>query len=102
MPTKMTARAVRVWVSGQVQGVGYRQTCRSVARSLDLTGWVRNLPDGRVEVFAQGEPERVDQLINWAWAGPSMAMVSGLESETVPIDNTLADFFIHPNVAKTV
>ena len=98
----MTLRAVHIWISGQVQGVGYRQTCRSVARSLDLTGWIRNVADGRVEVFAQGEQERVDQLINWAWSGPSTATVKGLESETAPINGTLADFLIHPNVAKTV
>ncbi len=94
-------KGIHVWVSGQVQGVGYRQTCRSVARSLDLTGWVRNLADGRVEVFAQGESDMVDQLVSWVWSGPSMAAVIGVESEIAPIDGTVTDFLIHPNVANT-
>ena len=101
VPGTMTQRAVQAWVSGRVQEVGYRQTCRSVARSLDLVGWVRNLPDGRVELFAQGETPALDRLITWAWAGPSMAAVSGVESETVQPDATLTDFLIHPNVAIT-
>jgi len=97
----MTQRAVHAWVSGRVQEVGYRQMCRSVARSLDLAGWVRNLSDGRVELFAQGETGALDRLITWAWAGPSTAAVSGVESETAQPDVTLTDFFIHPNVAIT-
>ena len=97
----MTQRAIHAWVSGGVQEVGYRQTCRSVARSLGLTGWVRNLPDGRVEIFAQGGIDALDRLTTWAWAGPSMAAVSGVESETAQPDVTLTDFFIHPNVAIT-
>lgn len=97
----MTQGAVHAWVSGRVQEVGYRQTCRSVARSLDLAGWVRNLSDGRVELFAQGEAGALDRLIIWAWAGPSAAAVSGVESEMAQPDVTLTDFFIHPNVAIT-
>jgi acylphosphatase len=93
-------KAVRAYVSGRVQAVGYRQTCRSVARSLHLVGWVRNLGDGRVEMFAQGETTGVDQLIDWAWAGPSMALVTGVESDSVPIDVNLTDFFIQPTAPK--
>lgn len=82
-----------------MQAVGYRQTCRSVARSLDLVGWVRNLDDGSVEIFAQGGDEQVDLLVDWAWAGPSLAAVTGVETETVAVDRTLTDFFIQPNPA---
>ena len=90
-------KAVHALVSGRVQMVGYRQTCRSVARSLHLVGWVRNLVDGRVEMWVQGEADLVDQLIDWAWAGPAGSDVTGLESETVPLDQTLTDFFIQPS-----
>lgn len=96
----MMDKAVHVYVSGRVQQVGFRQTCRSIARSLDLVGWVRNLADGRVEIFAQGEPEDVDQLIDWAWSGPTAARVSGVESDNVAVDGTLADFYIQPNPMK--
>lgn len=98
----MTVKAIYAMISGQVQQVGYRQTCRSTARSLDLVGWVRNLDDGRVELFAQGHPERVDRLVNWAWAGPTAARVTGVESENVAVDRTLTDFFIQPNRKKDV
>ena len=97
----MSETAVHAIVTGQVQAVGYRQTCRQVARSLGLVGWVRNLLDGRVEVFAQGEAESVDRLVSWLWGGPAMAVVVGVESEVVAADRTLRDFFIHPNPMKS-
>lgn len=90
-------KAVHVVVSGRVQGVGFRQGCRQAARSLDLVGWVRNLADGRVELFAQGPDQRVDRLLDWVWAGPSGARVTGVESDVVATDVTLTDFFIHAN-----
>lgn len=91
-------KAVHVLVSGRVQGVGYRQVCRSTARQLGLVGWVRNLPDGRVEAFAQGGSDQVDRLLEWLWIGPSSARVVGVESDVVAEDLTLTDFFIQPNV----
>lgn len=93
-------KAVHVLVSGNVQGVGYRQACRQMARSLDLVGWVRNLGDGRVEVFAQGPEEGVNKLLDWVWAGPAAARVLGVESDVVAPDATLTDFFIQPNRAR--
>jgi acylphosphatase len=97
----MNQRAVRARVTGLVQGVGFRQGCRQMARSNGLDGWVRNAPDGSVEVFAQGSADSVDALITWLWSGPSAARVSGVESDSVAADYTLRDFFIHPDIAKT-
>jgi acylphosphatase len=94
-------KAVHVLVSGRVQGIGYRQTCRQVARSLNLVGWVRNLADGRVELFAQGPDDGVDRLIAWVWSGPSGAIVTGVESDVVATDATLDDFFIQPGPARS-
>jgi len=94
-------KAVHVFVSGDVQGVGYRQGCRHTARSLDLVGWVRNLGDGRVELFAQGSDQEVDRLLDWVWAGPSGARVTGVESDVVAPDITLTDFFIQPGPARS-
>lgn len=96
----MAEKTIHAHVTGLVQQVGYRQSCRQVARSLGLVGWVRNLPDGRVEVLAQGEADAVDRLVGWLWAGPSLARVSGVESDAVATDRTLKDFFIHPNPSK--
>ena len=93
-------KALHALVSGRVQAVGFRQRCRHVARSLGLVGWVRNLEDGRVEIFAQGSDEGVDGLLEWAWAGPSAAVVTGIESDVVAVDTTLTDFFIQPNPAR--
>lgn len=93
-------KAVHIGVTGQVQGVGYRQACRRMARSLNLVGWVRNLTDGSVEVFAQGDEADVDVLVAWAWEGPSLARVTGVESDVTAVDGTLTDFFIQPNRAR--
>jgi acylphosphatase len=87
-------KAVHALINGRVQGVTYRQATRSIARGLGLVGWVRNLPDGQVEVWAQGEDESVGRLVDWLWAGPPGAMVIGVESDVVATDQTLNDFFI--------
>ncbi len=94
-------KAVHAHVSGQVQQVGFRQACRQVARSLGLVGWARNLADGRVEVWAQGDAEGVDRLVEWLWSGPAMSVVMGVESDMVAPDRSLRDFFIQPNPMKS-
>lgn len=97
----MAERAIHATVTGRVQGVGYRQGCRQTARSMNLVGWVRNLDNGSVEVFAQGDSDSLDWLVEWLWSGPGPARVTGVESDTVAADSTLRDFFIHPNPSKT-
>ncbi len=62
-------------VSGQVQGVFFRATTETAARRLGLTGWVRNLRDGRVELVACGEEARLKELEQWLWQGPPRARV---------------------------
>jgi acylphosphatase len=54
----------RVVFSGRVQGVGFRYTCQSVARGFEIGGYVRNLPDGRVEVLAEGQPDEIDNFLS--------------------------------------
>lgn len=86
--------AVHAVVSGRVQGVFFRQTCRQLARRLGLVGWVRNRPDGTVEVWAQGDGEAVDKLVEWLWQGPPKAQVVAVETSSVAPDLTLQDFLI--------
>ncbi len=90
----MSETAVRAYVSGLVQGVYFRQSTRQAARRLGLQGWVRNLHDGRVEVWAQGNEQMVDRLIDWLWVGPTGARVTGVESEVVRPDPNLQDFLV--------
>jgi acylphosphatase len=69
----------RVVVSGQVQGVFFRDTCRRRAQSYGVTGWVRNCPDGTVEAVFEGEPRAVEAVIEWVRSGPPAAEVSRVE-----------------------
>lgn len=75
---------VHVFVSGRVQGVFYRATCRDLAKRLKLCGWVRNLDDGRVEAVFEGPKEVVDKMVDWTRKGPPGAHVADVEviSET--------------------
>ena len=66
----------RVLVSGQVQGVNFRHTCRMMAQERGVHGWVRNLPDGRVEAVFEGPAADVEYLVEWARSGPLLAAVS--------------------------
>lgn len=68
-----------VWVTGRVQGVGYRMSCRWEAQDRGLAGWVRNLEDGRVEAVFEGSREDVEALVAWCRQGPSGARVVDVE-----------------------
>lgn len=71
-------------VSGQVQGVFFRASTEAAARRLGLTGWVRNLHDGRVELVACGEDASLKELEQWLWQGPPRARVTEVKvQETV-------------------
>lgn len=76
----MTDAPVRahVFVSGVVQGVGYRMSCLRAARGR-VGGWVRNLDDGRVEAVFEGTAEAVERMISWCRTGPSAARVRNVE-----------------------
>jgi len=70
---------VHVFVSGYVQGVFFRSETRREARKYGLTGWVRNLRDGRVEAVFEGEEDAVKKLVEFCRHGPSGAMVTSIE-----------------------
>lgn len=77
----MAAALVHLVVSGRVQGVFFRQSTADTARRLGLRGWVRNLPDGRVEAEAEGDRAAVEALVEWCRHGPPAARVDDLEVE---------------------
>jgi len=74
----------RVVVSGRVQGVWYRESCRRVAQELGVGGWVRNNADGTVEAVIEGGSAPVDALLDWMRAGPPHAVVVGFEHHEEP------------------
>ena len=92
----MTAAAdlvrLTAWVSGRVQGVGFRWWTRTVADELGLDGWAENLPDGRVEVVAQGPRERLEQLLELLGSDAGPGRVTGLTYTWGPASGGLAPF----------
>lgn len=81
---------VHATVSGLVQGVGYRYFTVTAARRLGLTGWVRNLRDGDVELEAQGRRADVDVLLNRLQTGPRWSRVDHVAVQTIPLQGETA------------
>ncbi|MEM9090820.1 MAG: acylphosphatase [Cyanobacteria bacterium P01_F01_bin.53] len=72
---------LKVWITGRVQGVGYRYSTREQATALGLVGWVRKLPDGRVEAMIQGDRTQIERMIEWFHSGPPAAKVTAVETK---------------------
>jgi len=89
----MDSRA-HVFVSGLVQGVFFRANTRDEARRMGLTGWVRNLPDGRVEVVFEGDKGDVDAMIKWCREGPEAARVDHIDIQREAYKNEFMEFSI--------
>ncbi len=75
----MTKQRVHLFVKGKVQGVFFRQALKVMAKKKNVSGWVRNLNDGRVEAVLEGEDIDVSSLVEWCHAGPANARVEDVE-----------------------
>ena len=75
----MSMKQIHIFVTGRVQGVFFRQSTRVIAIKNNVSGWVRNLDDGRVEIVAQGETNNVDNLAHWCKTGPANSRVDEFE-----------------------
>ncbi|MFP4133916.1 MAG: acylphosphatase [Halothece sp.] len=76
-----------LWISGKVQGVGYRLSAQNEARKLGVNGWVKNLPDGRVEAVLEGEKAAVEQMMQWCHQGPTSAVVTEVQVQEEAPEN---------------
>ncbi|MCX8021381.1 MAG: acylphosphatase [Syntrophorhabdaceae bacterium] len=87
-------KRVHIYVTGIVQGVFFRHNTARKATALNIKGWVRNLPDGRVEILCEGREEDLEELIRWSKKGPPGAYVEDVEVEWQEFTNEFKDFRI--------
>jgi acylphosphatase len=81
-----------VRISGQVQGVFFRDSTSRKARELNLAGWVKNLPDGRVEAVFEGSSESVKEILHWCEEGPQHASVENVDADIEDAGGDLSGF----------
>ena len=92
--TLQMTKKVHIHIKGKVQGVWYRKSTKIKADELGVKGTVRNLPDGSVEVYASGEPLKIDILIDWVRQGPKFAVVESVPVNATKIPQQFSDFQI--------
>lgn len=85
-------KRVHVYISGRVQGVFFRAETQRAAMGFNLTGWVRNVPDGRVEAVFEGEDASVDKMLAWCYVGPPAARVQEVITNEEPYTGEFRDF----------
>lgn len=83
-----------IFVSGRVQRVFFRSGTQTKAKSLGITGWVKNLASGQVEAVFEGDKDKVEKIIDWARKGPILAKVENLELEWQEYKGEFNDFEI--------
>ena len=88
----MQHQRVRIFVTGKVQGVFFRQTLKAVAKKNKVSGWVRNLKDGRVEAVLEGDTTSVGVLVEWAHAGPASARVKDVDIQNEEFTGDYTEF----------
>lgn len=71
-------KTLHIIISGKVQGVYFRATCVDIAQKIGIIGWVRNLPDGKVEIMASGNHRKMDEFLKWCSQGPTGAQVENV------------------------
>lgn len=86
LSSKSNVETLAVRIMGKVQGVGFRMAAVRRAHSLGVTGWVRNLDDGTVELLLQGGHDRVDAMLSWLNTGPPAARVDEVQSTEIQHD----------------
>ena len=90
----MAKKRLHVYISGRVQGVFFRASTRRKASQLGVEGWVKNLPDRRVEAIFEGEEEKLKKMLQWCYQGPSRARVDNVETHWEDYKDEFAGFNI--------
>ena len=85
--------AVHILVSGRVQGVSFRVNAQKQANRLGLDGWVRNIPNGSVEIHAEGPDASVEEFIEWCRVGPSKSFVKDVKVKMVSVEGGPRGFY---------
>ena len=93
----MGQKRIHLVVRGRVQGVFFRASTQREAKRLGLTGWVRNRPDGGVEIVAEGEEDQVKDLLVWSQHGPSTARVEKVDTRWRSYTGEFSEFQIVPD-----
>ena len=88
----MSKQRVRLFVRGKVQGVFFSQALKVMAIKNNLTGWVRNLEDGRVEALLDGDIDSVNTVVEWAHGGPANSRVDDVEIKNEVFKDEFTDF----------
>ncbi|NQV12801.1 MAG: acylphosphatase [Parcubacteria group bacterium] len=88
-------KGVNLKIKGKVQGVFFRVSAQEKAQELDLMGWIKNKTDGTVVIEAEGEEQRLQELINWCQAGPEYAKVDDIKVEWQTPTGKFKDFTIN-------
>ena len=87
-------KKIYLLISGSVQGVFYRAEAKRKAEELNLTGWVKNMPDGKVEVIAEGEEKNLKEFIKWCYNGSDSAVVNEVKAKWTEYEEKFDKFEI--------
>ena len=87
-------KAAHAWISGRVQGVGFRYSCRQLAKGFDVTGWVKNLDDGRVEMWVQGQEDEIKEFLQAIDESHLKGLISKIDLNWTAAEKELTDFSI--------
>ena len=86
--------AVHVSIYGEVQGTGFRSWSEEQAQKFSLSGWARKASDGSIEIFAQGEKEKINDFVSSCWDGPNMAFIDEVLVKDTNPDDSIDSFEI--------
>jgi acylphosphatase len=91
----MPIKQVYILISGRVQGVGFRYFALHKAQELNITGWAKNTPDGKVEIEASGLPENLNTFVDWMKIGPARAIIRSFTVSKLSPERKFNHFTIH-------
>ncbi len=88
----MENQRVHIFISGKVQGVFFRQALKVIAKKNNVSGWVRNLPDKRVEAILEGDNKSINSVVKWARVGPANSRVDDIQVSNEEFRNEFSTF----------
>lgn len=90
----MQTKTIYLIIAGRVQGVGFRYFALHKAQELTIFGWIRNIPDGKVEIEAEGDPQNLETFVDWMKTGPARAVIGSVSVSEITPHRNFRDFIV--------